>query len=92
LFRADTSPHGGRELFEDFGRAWEPEEGHFGPPVRVYHAWSTHDERKILSFGFLDVSTEGLPCSRISLLRTYISAPELYNLLFLAIPGGLLLP
>ena len=32
--------------FEDFSRAWEPEEGHFGPPVRMYHARSTRDERK----------------------------------------------
>lgn len=46
--------------FEDFRKAWRPEEGHFGRPVRVQHAQRTDDEREIVSFTFLDANAEEL--------------------------------
>ena len=46
--------------FEDFRKAWEPEAGHFGLPVRVYHARYIDDERDIISFSLLDLNTEEL--------------------------------
>ncbi len=46
--------------FEDFRKAWEPAEGHFGRSVRVRHARRTDDDREIVSFAFLDVTAEDL--------------------------------
>ena len=46
--------------FEDFRKAWEPEVGHFGHPMRVVHARRTDEEREILSFAFLDISAQEL--------------------------------
>ena len=46
--------------FEDFRKAWKPEEGHFGRPVRVHHAQRIDDEREIVSFAFLEVRAEEL--------------------------------
>lgn len=46
--------------FEDFRKAWRPEEGHFERPVRVQHAQRNDDEREIVSFTFLDVNAEEL--------------------------------
>ena len=46
--------------FEDFRKAWEPEAGHFGLPVRVYHARRINDEREIVSFSLIDLNTEEL--------------------------------
>lgn len=45
---------------EDFRKAWEPEAGHFGLPVRVYHARRIDDEREIVSFSLMDLDAEGL--------------------------------
>jgi len=49
--------------FEDFRKAWEPEPGHFGGPVRVTHARRIDDEREIVSFSLLDISAENLNAS-----------------------------
>jgi hypothetical protein len=46
--------------FEDFRKAWEPEAGHFGLPVRVYHARRIDDEREIVSFSLIDLDAEEL--------------------------------
>ncbi len=46
--------------FEDFRKAWKPEEGHFGRLVRVQHAQRTDDKREIVSFAFLDIDAEEL--------------------------------
>ncbi len=46
--------------FEDFRKAWEPEPGHFGGPVRVTHARRIDDEREIVSLSLLDISAENL--------------------------------
>ena len=54
--------------FEDFRKAWEPEPGHFGGPVRVTHARRRCDEREIISFSLMDISAEDLsePLERIA--------------------------
>jgi hypothetical protein len=49
--------------FEDFRRAWEPEPGHFGGPVRVTYARRIDDDREIISFSLLDISAEDLHAS-----------------------------
>lgn len=49
--------------FEDFRKAWEPEPGHFGGPVRVTHARRIDDEREIVSLSLLDISAEDLNAS-----------------------------
>ena len=49
--------------FEDFRKAWEPEPGHFGGPVRVTRARRINDEREIVSFSLLDISAEDLRAS-----------------------------
>ena len=46
--------------FEDFRKAWEPQPGHFGRPVRVTHARRIDDEREIVSFSLMDISAEHL--------------------------------
>jgi hypothetical protein len=50
--------------YEDFHRAWFPEEGsfeeHFGLPGRIVNARRLDDEREILSLGFLDVPVADL--------------------------------
>ena len=49
--------------FEEFRKAWEPEPGHFGGPVRVTHARRIDDEREIISFSLLDIGAEDLRAS-----------------------------
>ena len=49
--------------FEEFRKAWEPEPGHFGGPVRVTHARRSDDEREIISFSLLDIGAEDLRAS-----------------------------
>lgn len=45
--------------FDDFRRAWEPEE--FPAPLqRAYHVRSLRDENEVVSFGFLDADREWL--------------------------------
>jgi hypothetical protein len=46
--------------FEDFRKAWEPQPGHFGRPVRVTHARRIDDEQEIVSFSLMDISAEDL--------------------------------
>ena len=46
--------------FEDFRKAWEPEPGYFGRPVRVSHARRIDDEREIVSLSLMDISAEDL--------------------------------
>ena len=46
--------------FEDFRKAWEPQPGHFGGPVRVTHARRIDDEREIVSSSLMDIGAEDL--------------------------------
>ncbi len=46
--------------FEEFRRAWEPDEG-FGPPTTVWHARRLDDDREIVSVGMIDVGPERMP-------------------------------
>lgn len=46
--------------FEEFRRAWEPDEG-FGVPTTVWHARRLDDEREIVSVGMIDVGPERMP-------------------------------
>jgi hypothetical protein len=45
--------------YEDFHRAWFPDEG-FGVPARVRNALRVDDRRELLSVGFLDLAVEEL--------------------------------
>ena len=46
--------------FEQFKAAWLTEPNHFGQPVMVTHAQSLEDDREVVSYALLDVSTEDL--------------------------------
>jgi hypothetical protein len=46
-------------VYEDFHRAWFPDEG-FGVPARVRNARRVDDPRELLSVGFLDLAVDEL--------------------------------
>jgi hypothetical protein len=47
--------------FEDFRKAWEPDQMPDALSERVYHVRSLKDPNEIVSFGLADISVEDLP-------------------------------